>query len=346
MEAYRMRRNSLAAALLAATILSTGPVWAGAIVRTSADAGNGLPSSSINSSNLPGLVNEPHVSSLSHASELSASSEAAAGTVNTCFNGGSNCHLVGTDRYVNSFASANGNNGTLRAGVHTYVDNSLGGGFTRGTATATLTDTITLTSPVIKISIDVTKFLTNDTGGKASFLFAMGFTDPTPENLEDQGATPLFTLEGIRDEGGPQLEQGFIAYLLGEPENVYDSGSSVPGFFSLEIDLSDPAFAALFEPLFPDAPPPFNQPAFDLDGPNEWFFTLTAEAYCDHDPCSATSRLEETLYVELEGQSANGYNYPGRQIVDPPNEIPEPATGAMLLGGLAALAAGLRRRRG
>jgi hypothetical protein len=342
-----MHTKWLTAAIFLGVLGSAEPGWAAAIVQTSANAGNGQPSSSLNSANNPALANEPYVSSVSHASELSASSTAAAGHVDTCFNPppGPNCVLAGTDRLVNTFASANGNKGTLRAGVHTYIDNSLGGGFTNGIARATLTDTITLTSPVIKISIDVTSFITKDTGGDASFLFTMGFADPTPENLEDQGATLLFSLEGFRDETGPQLEKGFIAYLLGEPENVFASGSSVPGLFNFEIDLSDPAFAALFEPLFPDAPPPFNQPAFDLTGPNEWFFTLIADASCDHDPCSATSRLEETLYVELEGESQNGYNYPGRQIVDPPNEIPEPATGLMLLGGLAALATGLRGRR-
>ncbi len=343
-----MWRNTFAAALLTGTMLSTGSAWADAIVRTSADSGVDPFRSSVNTATNPTLANEAHVSALSHASELAASSESAAGNVNTCFNGGSNCAVVGTDRLVNSFASANGNNGTLRAGVRTYVDNSLGGGQTDGSATAILTDWITLTTPMIKVSIDVTSLMTTDTGGDARFNFSMGFADRTPGNLEDQNETVLFTLEGIRKATGPEVETGYIAYLLGEPFLYpYDSGSSVPGRFDFEIDLTDPVFAELFEAQFPDAPPPYNLPMFDLAGANLWFFSLTAQASCSSDPCSATSRLEETAYIELEGQSESGYNYTGRQIIDPPptGEIPEPATALMMLGGLAGLAA-LRRRRG
>jgi hypothetical protein len=339
-----MQARWLMAAALLGSVASAGPASAAAIVRTSANSG--IQSSSVDTSEDPNLANAPHVSAVSHASENLASSTAVAGPLSTCFTSvGPHCAIAVPDRFVNTFASANGNNGTLKAGVRTYIDNSLGGGNTQGIASARLTDTITLTNPVIKVSVDVTSFITNNTGGDASFQFSMGFADPTPDNLEDQGPTFLFTLEGFRRETGPELETGFIAYLLGEPENEYDSGNSVPGFFEFEIDLSDPAFAELFEPQFPDAPPPFNQPAFDLAGPNEWFFSLTARASCDHDPCSATSRLEETLYVKLDGDSESGYSYPGRLVVDPPSEVPEPATGLLLLGGLAGLAASLRIRQ-
>jgi hypothetical protein len=212
-----MRRSLAAVALLIGTTVSADQAWSEAIVRTSANSG--IESSSVNTSEIPGLANEPHVSAVSHASENLANSTAAAGHLSTCFTSvGPHCAIAVPDRFVNTFASANGNNGTLKAGVHTYIDNSLGGGNTQGIATAALVDTITLTSPVIKVSIDITSFMTNNTGGDVDLQFRFGFADPIP-HPEIGHATPLFTLEASRRETGPELEQGFIAFLLGEPEN-------------------------------------------------------------------------------------------------------------------------------
>jgi hypothetical protein len=166
------------------------------------------------------------------------------------------------------------------------------------------------------------------------------FADPTPDNLEDQGPTPIFGIEAFRRDSDEGIDQGYAIYLL-DSETPIETGSSIPGSFDFEIDLSDPAFAALFTSPFPPFPAPFS-----LDDPNLFEFTLVARASCDDDPCSATSRLDETLYIELEGKSANGCSYLGRDAVDPPpTGIVEPASGLMLLGGLAALAATLRGRR-
>ena len=185
------------------------------------------------------------------------------------------------------------------------IDGPTDSGAARGTVSATLIDTITLTSPVIKVSIDINGFTTQHTEGEADFAFVFRFADPTPDNLEDQGPTPIFGIEAFHRDSDEGIDQGDAIYLL-DSETPIETGSSIPGSFDFEIDLSDPAFAALFTSPFPPFPVPFS-----LDDPNLFEFTLVARANCDDDPCSATSRLDETLYIKLEGNSANGYSYLG-----------------------------------
>lgn len=331
-----MRGGWAAMASLIGMILAAEPAWSMALVRTSASAG-GTFGSFVDSGQHPNLADEPHLSAFSHASELSAYSDIAAGSISSCFSPSPppNCALVGTDRLVNSFASANGNSGRLRAGAHAHMGGPTGSGNVSGLASATLIDTITLTSPIIKISIDVTGFSTQHAGADASFTFLFRFADPTPNNIEDQGPTPIFGIEGFSDDS----DEGYVIQLL-DSDTPIQSGSSIPGSIDFEIDLSDPAFAALFTSPLPPFPPPFS-----LDDPNLFEFTLIARASCEEDPCSATSRLDQTLYIELEGSSANGYNYLGRGAVDPPpTSIPTPPSAVLLLSGLLGLAAAFRRR--
>lgn len=328
-----MRSGWAATTLLMGMTFAAEPAWSLALVRTSADAG-GTFSSFVDSNQYPNLTNEPHLSALSHASELNAYSDIAAGSMSSCFSPSPTCALAGTDRLVNSFASANGNNGRLRAGADAHMSGPIGGGNVSATASATLIDTITLTSPIIKISLDVTSLSTLHAGADASFTFLFRFADPTPNNIEDQGPTPIFAIEGFSDD----TDEGYVIHLLDSGIPI-ESGSSIPGLINFEADLSDPAFASLFASPFPSVPP-----AFDLNGPNLFEFALIARARCETDPCSASSRLDETLYIELEGSSANGYNYLGREAVEPPpTGIPTPASAALLLGGLLGLAAARRR---
>ncbi len=318
--------KSFAAALLTATVLSTGPAWALAFVGTS--AGTNDFSSSITSGQDPALVNEPHVSARSRATELSSESNAVAGFLPPCL-GPAPCAAFGTDRIGTAFASANGNNGTLRAGAEARINGPNGGGGVGAAATANLLDTITLNSTIVEISVDVTAFNTQHAGGGARFRFSMDLILPETPDPEDLEFGSILAVSAVGD-----TSELFTARVFGD---LIDSGSSVPGSFHFEIDL-----ARLFASPFPNIPP--LNPA---DTPITLGFGLEAEADCDDaDPCKAKSRLENTLYIKLDGESASGYSYPGRQIVDPPptGEIPEPATGLVVLAGLGGLAA-LRHRR-
>lgn len=322
-----MRRGWVAMALLTGMVFAAEPAWSLALVRTSASATD-LFTSFVDSQGHPELANAPHVSAVSHATELIRYSDIAAGGLSSCFGPTppSNCALAGTDRLVNSFASANGNNGQLRAGAQAQISGPTGNGNARGIASATLIDTITLTSPIIKVSIDVNGFGALHPGADASFTFLLRFADPTPNNIEDEGPTPILGIDGFIDDS----DAGYVVHLL-DSHTVVESGSGVPGSLDFEFDLSDPAFSDLFT-------------LFDLDGPNQFEFALIARASCEENPCSASSRLDETLYIGLEGTSENGYNYAGRDAVDPPpTGIPTPATAALLLGGLLGLAAFRRR---
>jgi PEP-CTERM motif len=328
-EAGLMWGKSFAAALLTATMLSTGSAWALAIVATS--AGTNDFSSSIGSAQDPNLVNEPHVSARSRATELSTESNAVAGFLPTCL-GQAQCAVVGTDAIGTAFASANGNNGTLRAGAETRIHGPDAGGDVHAAAGAGLIDTIRLNSTIVEIFVDVTAFSTPHASGGTAFFFSMAMILPETPEPEDTEFVSILDVEAFRD--GSQDEESFSAHVFGE---LVESGTSVPGSFHFEIDL-----AQLFASPFPNIPP--LNPA---DTPITLGFGLDVEAGCDGDPCTAESRLENTLYIKLDGQSESGYSYPGRELVDPPptGEIPEPASGLMLLGGLAGLAAGLRRRR-
>jgi hypothetical protein len=122
-------------------------------------------------------------------------------------------------------------------------------------------------------------------------------------------------------------------FTVREFGDLIDSRTSVPGSFHYEVDL-----ARFFS--FPGIPP-----ANPADTPINLVFELEALADCDDAiPCSAESRLENTLYIKLDGTSESGYSYLGREIVDPPpTGIPAPASGLLVLAGLAAIAAFRRR---
>lgn len=320
--------KSFAAALLTATVLSTGSAWALAIAGTSASTSQF--SSSIRSTDDPNLVNEPFVSARARASEESASSNAVAGPLPSCL-GPAQCAVFGTDLIGTAYASANGNKGTLHAGAEARVTGPNGGSDVSAAAGAGLRDTIRLNSTIVEISVDVTAFRTPHARGGTTFFFSMAMILPETPNPEDTEFVSILEVEAFRD--GEQDEESFSAHVFGEQ---IESGTDVPGSFHFEIDL-----ARLFQSPFPNVPP--LNPA---DTPITLGFGLDVEAGCDGDPCTAESRLENTLYIKLDGQSENGYSYPGRELVDPPptGEIPEPATALLVLAGLGGLAA-LRRRR-
>lgn len=336
-----MRSGFTSAGLLLGFTFMAAPAWAEAIARASANSGSF--SASANSANDPALVNEPHVSARARASDLSDSALAAAGNLNSCFQAlpNVNCGSVGTDVLVDAFAAANGNNGLLRAGAR-----SSGGG--RGSARATLRDTVTLSSPLIDINLHLNapngapQASTANSIGTSELRFRLSIDTPNP-SPDDPPDITLFAISTFRDDEGSFFSAGFG---LEEDAVLLDSGTSIRESFHYEIDLTDPAFAGLFIPV--TLPGGFQiPPLFDLDDPLELNFELVAEAACfSNSDCLAQARAEETLYIKIDGESGNGYSYPGQQIVvDPPIGIPEPATALMLLAGLAGIAAGARRRR-
>lgn len=332
-----MRSGTVLAALILGSTFLSPPAWAEAIAR--AGANSGVESAAADSADNSALANEPHVSARARATELSANALSAAGAIDSCFQAGSpspGCATVGTEISVTSYASANGNQGTLKASARA----SDGG---HGSATAVLIDTITLASPVIDILLDLNSFtgaLAQSPGqvtGSSSVFFSLFLDNRDDPNPDAPQSILLFTLEAFKDE----TESGFAAYLMDDPDGgTIDSGNSIPDSFHYEIDLTDPAFASLFGPIAPGFPS-----FYDLGEPLPLGFMLHADASCSSN-CFAEARIDKTLYIELEGESANGYAYPGKQIVvdPPPTGIPEPATALLLLAGIAGLAAGARRR--
>lgn len=338
-----MRRGLVMTALLAATTLPTAPAWAEAIARASANSGSF--SDFANSASNPALVNEPFVSARARASDLSSHALSASGALNPCFQVGSpglGCAIVGTDVLVDAYAVANGNNGSLRAGAR-----SIDGG--RGAARATLQDSITLSSPLIDIHLHLNapsgapQASTAGSRGSSEITFRMFVDVPNP-GPDDPPIIPFFEISTYRDDS-----DSFFSTGIGPGENAIelDSGTSIPGSFHYTIDLTDPVFAGLFTPfvIAPGFPP--LPPLFDLNDPIPFGFELSAEAACfSASDCFAQARADDTLYVALTGLSANGYSYPGLQVVEPPpGAIPEPASALLLLAGLASVAAGAQRRR-
>lgn len=311
------------------------PAQATAVVDVSADSG--LQSAGENSGD--DLAAEPYVSGRARATSDTASATVVAGPLPNCGNGSGGCATTVNPPEAGAYAAANGLDGTLRVGAQ-VTD----GSDARARATATLIDTITLTSPVIDIFVDIDAFGEGDaqspgqTQGRASLFFSM-FLDTPSGNPDDPQTIILFSFE----VGADEQDAFHIAYLRDDPDGlVIDSGSSVPGFLSYSIDLSSAAFADLFEPLVPNIPP-----LFDLNGPLAIGFVLSAGAFCDSDNCFAQARADESLHIGLQGLSASGYSYPGIAQEPTPDPIPEPASVFLLLAGLATLAmAGSRSEAG
>jgi hypothetical protein len=313
--------------------VAAAPATATAIVRTSANSGP----ESISSDTPSAIANEPYLSSRSHATATTTSTNTVTGALPSCA-GPAGCANSGNYPEAGSYASANGNKGTLKVGAV-----AINGSNARASATAGLRDTITLTNTKIGISVDIDAFGgSNHTGpgqtsGGGSLFFAMSLHVPNapPESTE---AFILFSFEVGRDEDG----KGYVAYLRDDPDNPLVISTSVPDVLNFEVDLSSEAFADLFAPQGPFPP------AFPLNGPLDISFMLRASADCDSDDCVSVTRADESLYINLQGDSANGYSYPGRGTGPDPDPgtdpvgVPEPMTALLLLSGLLGLA-GLRR---
>jgi hypothetical protein len=314
-------------------MVAAAPATATAIVRTSANSGP----ESISSDTPSDIANEPFLSSRSNAWETGASTNTVAGSLPSCA-GPQGCANAGNYPEAGSYASANGNKGTLKVGA-----TAINGGDAQASATAGLRDTITLSNTKIGISVDINKLGGSDhpgpgqSSGSGSIFFTMTLKTGSAENEN----LHLFSFEVSKDGN----DSGYIAFLLDDPENEVASGNSVPGSLNFEIDLSSEAFAHLFQNQGPFPP------AFPLNGPLELSFLLSARADCNSSDCVSVARADESLYLDIDGISANGYEYVGRDGgTDPdpnpdPVGVPEPMSALLLLSGLAGYTALRRRQR-
>lgn len=302
--------------------LAAAPASAAAIVSASADSGPESASTTIPA----GLANEKHLSANAKATATTSHANVVAGPLPSC--GAAGCVVLGNAPEAGAYASANGNTGTLKVGAQAWDGSSA-----RATARASLTDRITLASPIIKVSVDINALGPSSiigpgqTFGDTNIFFTMFIPKPegAPSDVQDK---ILFSFEVSKDENG----SFYTAYLLDDADNPFDTANSMPATLNFSIDLSDTAFNGLI-------------PA----GPLDLGFALRASADCDTDNCFSQARADESLYIELQGSSANGYSYLGRGTgTDPdpdPTGIPEPMSALLFLSGLAGLAAARRMGR-
>jgi hypothetical protein len=227
-----------------------------------------------------------------------------------CFSTGAN---NGQSR---GFAEANGAKGSLRA--FASADAQAGTGAKAVSTRATLQDTITFHgAPTITIDLDLSRSL----GGNDAFHTFGFFMQHCPGGDCSFGGIDLLSiaiLQGKDPVFGDDKSFTLRRYDdLGNPV-VIQSNTDIPDHLVLELDLSDY--------LGSDA-------TLDIVA----WMTASAEA----EDGSTIVRADQTAYLGIEDySSASGYNYAGRQAIDPdPDPVPVPAPPSLLLlaTGLAGL---------
>lgn len=233
---------------------------------------------------------------------------------------------------------ANGLAGSLRGFAQASSD-ALTGPKGAG-AIMTLRDTISFTgaAPVVNFDIDLSSSLTGD--GSSSLRFTFVLENNEVAECEEEQCPPANTLvaELVVDESrntGDNLNRHFYRLtfddgrppatgaILNSYQFTYDLGEhQAPGATSFDI-LAELTVSA-------DAGTDFFDPIEGGFAPFESFARMAAD---------------QSVFIQIDNvTSANGYNYPGRPGTQP-NQVPAPASLALLAIGLAGLGVARRRKR-
>jgi len=217
-------------------------------------------------------------------------------------------------------AEANGVTGSLRALARASAD--AGTPTKENSARAILTDNIKfLGKPVVNFDIDLSSLLVGE--GFSTLIFSFG--SGSSLTVDETRFAPF--------SGGPGEDRRFHTLII--DNTVVQAG---------EFFLNNYQFSYEF------AMPP---PGFPLPDSFDVFFELSVGTYSSGEnlddqplPFDSFARMaaDQSVFIQADNIiSANGYNYPGRP--GPQQEVPAPASLALLAIGLAGLGVARRRKR-
>jgi hypothetical protein len=320
--------EALRPGIAAVGVIALGLAWgtmeahAGAFVRADVGAGNDFYSDG----NLFGPAAGPVVHATAGGNDVTGGASWGPGGLPPC----DFCAIAVSPPQASSRAEANGTTGSLRAHAFatTAPDSSIA---VSASGIARLTDTLTFTNPSdtkIGYHLDLNgipdNLDPNIGGANVSFEFGVIFTNAIP------GSEPeflkIFTLfiSGVEFDGGPEVVEAYWhPFNQATPGQILNSSDTIFSTYGREIDISE--WLEFFE-------------TDELD----FYAHLRTDANCDvgDDPCTAFANVGNTSYIITNALSAEGYSYVGPLLV----AVPAPASGLVLLSGLA-FGLALRRRR-
>lgn len=287
---------------------------AGAFVRADASVGS---DSAYSAGNIGAAAAGPLVHATAGAYDVTGGASWGIGGLPPC----PACGTLLSPPQSASRAEADGSRGSLRASAFaatslSHVADAQAAGI------AMLTDTITFIDPAtarIGFHLDVTHISTDlvpDDGG-SSAVFEFGA-------IVAGNTFPIYklTLLGV-PIGANRSFEGYWSPFDGSPE-ILSTSPSIASAYGREVDVSDWLDALGMASL-------------------GFYAYLRTDVNCDGSvDCYASANLGNTGYLIVRNAiSAEGYSYLGPRLA----AVPEPASGLLLISGLAAHLA-LRRRRG